>query len=74
MLEAGGIFGLVAALLLVASVVIWVKLLRGPLLQRLNGRRTSNIRPTELVSEVLVLALGLSAVAAGLAIVGWIFT
>jgi hypothetical protein len=44
------------------------------LLQRLNGRRTSNVRPTELVSEVLVLALGLSAVAAGLAIVGWIFT
>jgi uncharacterized iron-regulated membrane protein len=74
MLEAGGIFGLFAALMLVASVVIWAKRLRGPLLLRLSGRRKSNVRPTELVSEVLVLALGLSAVAAGLAIVGWIFT
>lgn len=74
MLEVGGIFGIFAALLLVASVVIWAKRLRGPLLQRLSGRRTSNVRATELVSEVLVFALGLSAVAAALAIVGWIFT
>lgn len=62
-----------SALLLVASIAIWAGLLRGPLLQRLDGSRTANVRPAELAARVLALALGASALAAILAIVGWMF-
>jgi hypothetical protein len=71
--ELAQIIALFAALLLVACLFIWANVLRGPLLQRLDGGRASNAGPAELASQVLVLAFGLSAVSAVLAIGGWIF-
>jgi hypothetical protein len=48
------------------------ELLRGPLLQRLDGQRASNAAPAPLAMKLLMAAFGVSAVAAVLAIVGWI--
>lgn len=70
--EAARILAVFSALLLLASVLIWTQRLRGPLLQRLDGRRASNDRPADLAVKALVLALGLSAVAAILAVAGWV--
>jgi hypothetical protein len=70
--EAARNLALLSAVLLIASVAIWTSFLRGPLLQRLDGLRASNEAPAELAIQALVLAFGLSAVAAVLAIVGWI--
>jgi hypothetical protein len=69
--EAARILALFSALLLLASVVIWTNMLRGPLLQRLDGRRGSNDHPAELAGKALFLAVGVSAVAAILAVAGW---
>lgn len=69
--EAALILGYLSALLLVGSFAIWAKKLRGPLLQRLDGRRTSNAGPAQLVFQLLALAFGLSTLAAVLAIAGW---
>ena len=71
--EVAQTLALIAVLLLVASIGIWATILRGPLLQRLDGRRASNAGPSELASQVLVAAFGVSAVSAVLAIAGWIF-
>ena len=71
--DTAQIFGLFSALLLAASIAIWAGLLRGPLLQRLDGSRASNARPAELAARALALALAVSALAAVLAIVGWLF-
>jgi hypothetical protein len=70
MLEAAGTLALLSALLLAASVTIW-GMLRGPLLQRLDGSRASNDGAAELAMKTLVLAFGLSSVAAVWAIVAW---
>ena len=71
--EAAGIIAILSALLLFASIAIWAKRLRGPLLQRLDGRRASNSAPAEIAIKALFLAFGLSVVAASLTIAGWIF-
>lgn len=72
MLEAARTLAVVSALLLAASATIW-SMPRGPLLQRLDGTRGSSDGPTtELAMRALVLAFGLSSVAAVLAIVAWI--
>jgi hypothetical protein len=71
MLEAASTLALVSALLLAASVTMW-GMLRGPLLQRLDGSRASNDGPAELALKTLVLAFALSFVAAVWAIVAWI--
>jgi hypothetical protein len=68
--EGARIIALFSALLLICSVGIWTALLRGPLLQRLDGGRASNGVPAEFAMQALVLAFGLSAVAAVLAIIG----
>ncbi|WP_344699693.1 hypothetical protein [Sphingomonas limnosediminicola] len=72
MLELARIIALLSSLLLVASIIIWASVLRGPLMQRLDGKRLSNSRPTELASKLLVFAFGIGGVAAFLAIAGWI--
>ena len=72
MLEAARTLALLSALLLAASVTIWGKMLRGPLLQRLDGSRASNDGPAELAMKTLVFAFALSSVAAVLAIVALI--
>jgi len=57
---------------MVMSFAIWVNWLRGPLLQRLDGLRVSNAGAAGFAVRLLMLALVVSAVAAALAIVGWI--
>ena len=73
MLEAARILGGFSAVLLVAAIVAWTKLLRGPALQRLDGR-PDNSGQAEIASQLLVLAVGLSGIAAILAVVGWFAT
>jgi hypothetical protein len=70
MLEAARILGCFSAVLLVAAVAAWVKLARGPLLQRLDGRIGLNFAQAESASQLLVLALSLSVLAAILALAG----
>jgi hypothetical protein len=71
MLEVARFVGFFAAILLLVAVAAWIKLFRGPELQRLDGStaKASNI---EIASRLLALAAVLSAVAASLAIIGWI--
>jgi hypothetical protein len=72
MAEVARALGFFSALLMVLSFAIWANCLRGPLLQRLDGQRASNAAPAALAIKLLMAAFGVSAVAAVLAIVGWI--
>jgi hypothetical protein len=72
MLELAQTLAFASALLMVISVVIWLNWLRGPLLQRLDGHRASNAAPAALARKFLMIALGVSAVAAVLAVIEWI--
>ena len=72
MLETARTLALISAILLAVSATIWGKILRGPLLQRLDGSRASNDGPAELAMKTLVSAFALSSVAAVLAIVALI--
>lgn len=72
MLEFARILGALSAVLLVLAVAAWIKLAGGPVLQRLNGRRGSDTSEAESASRLVVLALGLSVVAAVLAVYAWI--
>ena len=72
MLETAHILALFSEALLVIAIVIWAKVLGGPLLQRLDGARASNARPAQVALQLLLVALVLSAIAAVLAIAGWI--
>ena len=71
--ELSQALGFLSALLIVMSFAIWSNWLRGPLLQRLDGRRESNAAPAALAIKLLMTALGISALAAVLAIGNWIF-
>jgi len=73
MVEAANILGVLAAVLLLMAVVAWVKLIRGPLMQRTNGLADMDSAQGELASELLFWAAGLSTAAAFLAVAGWIF-
>jgi len=73
MVEAANILGVLAAVLLLMAVVAWVKLIRGPLMQRTNGLADMDSAQGELASELLFWAAGLSIAAAFLAVAGWIF-
>jgi hypothetical protein len=70
--ETARALALFSAACLLASCAIWTVLLRGPMLQRLDGRRASNNRPAQLAVQLLALGFGLSAVAAVLAVAGWV--
>jgi hypothetical protein len=72
MFEAAQFLALCSVALLMASLAIWAGMLRGPLLRRLDGRRAANAGPAQLAMQALLLAFGLSAAAAILAIAGWI--
>ena len=73
MLELGQILGFLAAAVLIVAVAAWVKLGRRPALQRIDGRSPrANPAPAEFASQLVLAALGLSVVAALLAVVGWI--
>ena len=73
MLETSGFLGWLSAALLFAAVAAWLKLGRGPLLQMLNGIDPLKTGQVEGASRLLVIAVTLSAVAAGLAIAGSMF-
>jgi hypothetical protein len=70
MLEIGRTLAVAAALLMVISFAIWSSWLRGPLLQRLDGLRASNVAPAALAIKLLTVAFGVSLVAALFAIIG----
>jgi hypothetical protein len=72
MSEVAQALAFLSALLMVISFAIWLKWLRGPLLQRLDGQRASNAAPAALAIKLLMAAVAVSAMAAILAIVGWI--
>jgi hypothetical protein len=72
MTEVAGTLAIASALLMVTSFAIWASSLRGPLLQRLDGQRATNVTPALLAIRLLMAAFAVSAVAALLAIVGWI--
>lgn len=68
MLKTATVLGLFGLVLLLAAIVSWVRLLDGPVSQRLDGQLALNPR-AEPASRLLTLTLGLSAVAAILALV-----
>jgi hypothetical protein len=70
--EVAQALAFLSALLIVMSFAIWSNWLRGPLLQRLDGQRASNAAPAALAIKLLIAAFGVSALAAVLAIAGWI--
>ena len=73
MLESAGFLGWLSGALLFAAVAAWLKLGRRPLLQRLDGLSNSNNQQVERASRLLLMAVGLSAVAAALAIAALMF-
>jgi hypothetical protein len=73
MLESAGFLGWLAGALLFAAVAAWLKLGRRPMLQRLDGRSALNNQQVERASRLLLMAVGLSAVAAALAIAALMF-
>ncbi len=73
MVEAENILGVLAAILLLIAVTAWIKLIRGPLMQRTDGGTGMDSAQGELAAELLFWAAALSSVAALLAIAGWIF-
>ena len=72
MLEIAQILGFFSAILLIVAVVAWMNLGSGGGLQRLDGHVEPNTAQTELASQLLLLAAGSSALAAFLAVVGWV--
>jgi len=72
-IEAANVLGVLAAVLLLMAVITWVKLIRGPLMQRTDGSTGTDSTQGELASELLFWAAGLGPAAAFLAIAGWIF-
>ena len=73
MLETSGFLGWLAAALLFAAGAAWLKLGRGPVLQRLNGRAKLKTEQVEGASRLLMAAVGLSAIAAVVAISARVF-
>lgn len=72
MTEIAQILGWLSGALLFAAFAAWMKVPRGAFLQRLGGRPALNSRRAEGASQLLFLAAGVSAVAAVLAVAGWI--
>jgi len=72
MIETANMLGILAGVLLLMSVVAWVKLVRSPLLRCVDGASAMDSGQEEFASELLLWAAGLSTVAAIVAIVGWI--
>jgi hypothetical protein len=72
MIDLSRILGFAAVALLILAIAVWLKLWRRPELARLHRFTASKIAEGEFASRLLVLAAGLSAVAAVLAIAGWV--
>jgi hypothetical protein len=72
MSEVARILAFASVVLMAISFAIWSNRLRGPLLERLDGQRASNAAPATLAITLLMVAFGVSVIAAVLAIGGWI--
>jgi hypothetical protein len=72
MVEASNVLGVLAAVLLLGAVIAWVTFIRGPLMQRTDGRTGTDSAQGEFASELLFWAGGLSSTAALLAVARWI--
>jgi len=73
MLEFGQILGLLSAVVLFAALVAWAKLGWNRVPNPIHGRSEPDFfAPAESTSGLILLALGLSAVAAIFAVGGWI--
>jgi len=72
MIEASRILGFASVALLALAIAAWLKLWRRPEFARLDGAKGPRRSEVELASRLLVLAAGFSAVAAVLAIAGWV--
>jgi hypothetical protein len=70
MIEVASFVGAASAVLLVLALGAWLMLLRGPELYRARGPARS--RPIERASQLVVVAFGVAAVAAILAVTGFI--
>lgn len=73
MIEIARLLGGISAILLVAAFATWLNLFRGPILRPINGRARLSDAQTQRGSQLLVVATGVSAIAAVLAVAGWIF-
>jgi hypothetical protein len=71
MLEAARIMASISVLLLIGALVAWMNLLGRPQFRRLNGSAAANVGNPQIAALLLLVAVGLSAVAAILAIAGW---
>jgi hypothetical protein len=71
MLEAAHILASVSVVLLIGALVAWINQLRPPQFRRLNGGAAANAGNPQIGALLLLAAVGLSAVAAVLAIAGW---
>jgi len=74
MLEAARILGFFSAFLLVVAVAAWARVFRTPALHRLDDKDGPRTHQTELAAQLLILALGMSALAATFAIAAWFTT
>jgi hypothetical protein len=73
MLETSGMLAALSAALLFAAIAAWLKLGRGPLLQKLNGHAPRDAKQVESASRLLVIACASCAVATVIAMAGWMF-
>lgn len=73
MLELSALLGWLSAALLFAAGAAFFKLRRSPVLQRLTGRAGLKFDQFEGAYRLLLAAVGLSAVAAVLAVSGFMF-
>ena len=71
--EASNILGVLAAVLLLSAIIAWSMLIRRPLMQPADGSARMDSAQGELAFELLFWALGLSSLAALLAIAARIF-
>ena len=72
MLELGQVLGLLSAVVLVVAVAAWAKLRWTAAPHLVRGRTRAHPAGAEFASQIMVLAFGLSALAAIVAVVGWI--
>jgi hypothetical protein len=72
MIEASRILGFASVALLALAIAAWLKLWGRPELARLDDVKGSKLVEVELASRLVVVAAGLSAIAAVLAITGWV--
>jgi hypothetical protein len=72
MTELAYLLGGIAVILLVAALATWSNLFGGPILRPIDGRARLSGAQTERGSQLLVVATGVSAVAAVLAVGSWI--